>query len=152
ARQKKEARLAAQERLEREAKDGRFIQRKAYPMLWDCQSGELLAGTTSAAALDHLHGLFHKTFAHGFEPMFAGAPAYHLAETRNQPRGVAEGGPAVLAPGEPDQAGAWVPDETSRDFLGNEFLLWLWFKVEVDDDVISLADDSNIAVMPARTL
>jgi hypothetical protein len=152
ARQKKEARLAARDRLEREAKDGRFIQRKTYPMLWDCQSNELLAGTTGAAALDHLHGLFHKTFAHGFEPMFAGQRAYHLAETRNQTRGVDDARPTVFVPGEAAQAVAWVPDETSRDFLGNEFLLWLWFKVEVDDDVITLADDSKIAVMPARTL
>ena len=27
---------------------------------------------------------------------------------------------------------AWAPDEASRDFLGNEFLLWLWFTLDND--------------------
>src|SRR5262249_2569579 len=38
ARQKKEARETARERLEEEAKDGRFLKRKLFPVLWDAQS------------------------------------------------------------------------------------------------------------------
>jgi len=39
-----------------------------------------------------------------------------------------------------------------RDFLGNEFLLWLWFVLETEGDTLKLADDSEIALMLARTL
>src|SRR5262245_19362933 len=46
-RQKREAREAARERLEHEARDGRYLKRKSIPLLWDCQSNELLVGTTS---------------------------------------------------------------------------------------------------------
>jgi hypothetical protein len=47
---------------------------------------------------------------------------------------------------------AWSPDETSRDFLGNEFLLWLWFVLETEGDTLKLADESEVAVMLARSL
>src|SRR2546423_7961383 len=58
ARQKREARANAKERLEQEAADGRFLRRKAFPVLWDAQSNELLAGTTSMTALERLHPPF----------------------------------------------------------------------------------------------
>ena len=29
-----------------------------------------------------------------------------------------------------------MPDETSRDFLGNEFLLWLWYYLENERDTL----------------
>ncbi len=58
ARQKKEARESARERLEDEARDGRFLKRKAYPILWDAQSNELLVGSTAVSVVDRLHRLF----------------------------------------------------------------------------------------------
>src|SRR5205823_5661569 len=62
ARQKKEAREIARERLEDEAKDGRFLKRKAYPVLWDAQSNELLVGSTAVSVVDRLLVLFEQTF------------------------------------------------------------------------------------------
>jgi hypothetical protein len=47
---------------------------------------------------------------------------------------------------------AWVPDEANRDFLGNEYLLWLWHHLENESDVITLSDGSEVAAMIARTL
>src|SRR5438132_8829652 len=55
ARQKREARLLAKERLETEAADGRYLRRKAVPLLWDAPAQELLVGTTSVTALDRLY-------------------------------------------------------------------------------------------------
>src|SRR5260370_34429044 len=62
ARQKREARDAARERLEKEASDGRFLRRKACPILWDSQTNELLVGTTAASAFEKLHPLCQNTF------------------------------------------------------------------------------------------
>jgi hypothetical protein len=45
-----------------------------------------------------------------------------------------------------------LPDEVSRDFLGNEFLLWLWFTLDSDSDAIELSDRSEATVMLARSL
>jgi hypothetical protein len=152
ARQKREARANAQERLETEARDGRFLRRKAYPVLWDARSGELLVGTTAASALDRLHPLFQQTFGHGFEPLGAGRQAFLQAEARNQTRGVDDARPAAFRAGEKLAELAWRPDEGNRDFLGNEFLLWLWYVLDAESDTVALGDGSEVTAMLARTL
>ena len=152
ARQKREARELAREKLEEEARDGRFIKRKVYPILWDALSNELLVGTTSVTAIDRLHSLFEDTFGHGFEPLGAGQQAFRLSEPRQQTRGVDDATPAPFVPGSSPSEVAWILDENSRDFLGNEYLLWLWYMLDSDSDTIKLADGSEAAVMLARTL
>jgi hypothetical protein len=152
ARQKKEARANARTRLEEEARDGRFLKRKVYPMLWDAQSNELLVGTTAVTALDRLHTLFQQTFGQGFEPLSAGRQAFRLAQTRQQTRNVDDASPAAFLPGVSPSELAWLPDDTSRDFLGNEYLLWLWYMLDAESDTLSLDDGSEAAVMLARTL
>jgi hypothetical protein len=151
-RQRREARARARERLENEARDGRFLRRKAYPLLWDALSNELLAGTTAVTVVDRLHTLFQQTFGHGFEVRSAGQQAFDLAQARQQTRGVDDARPSLFVPGVSPADLAWVPDEASRDFLGNEFLLWLWYTLDTDDDTLTLADGSEVAVMLARSL
>jgi hypothetical protein len=151
ARQKREAREAAKEKLEDEARDGRYLRRKAFPLLWDAPSNELLVGTTSVTALDRLHALFHQTFNRKLEMLGAGAQAFALAEPDNRTRHVDDAVPSNFVV---SQAGeiAWAPDEASRDFLGNEFLLWLWYYLENESDTVRLSDDSEVAAMLTRTL
>ena len=62
--------------------DGRFLSRKAYPILWDAPSNELLVGTTSMTVIDRLHTLFQQTFGRRFELLTAGRQAFRLAEAR----------------------------------------------------------------------
>ncbi len=152
ARQRREARENARERLENEARDGRFLRRKAYPLLWDCQSNELLLGSTSVTIVDRLHTLFKQTFGHGFELIGAGGRAFVLGELREQTRGVDDASPSSFAPGGASGELAWLPDESSRDFLGNEFLLWLWYVLAEESDSIGLADGSEVTAMMSRTL
>lgn len=149
ARQKKEAKESARERLEHEAKDGRYKKRKCSPVLWDRHSNEVLFGATSSSQADRLAALFGATFGTGLEPVSAGRRAELLADqfgltgTADAPsRFVADAGDEV----------AWVPGGGPPDFLGNEFLLWLWFLTDRDSDTLALADDSEVTLMPARTL
>src|SRR5471032_2073613 len=72
AKQKRQAREYARDRLDTEAKDGRYLRRKAIPVLWDTPSNELLVGSTSGTALDRLVTLFHRTFERKFELLGAG--------------------------------------------------------------------------------
>jgi hypothetical protein len=150
--QKREARMAARARLEDEARDGRFLRRKVFPVLWDAQSKELLVGSTSVTMLDRLHTLFEHTFGVGFERLGAGQQMFRLAEVRNQTRGVDDAQPSAFASGGAPHEVAWLPDENSRDFLGNEYLLWLWYQLDSESDVIKLADGSQAAVMLMRDL
>src|SRR5262249_47858165 len=151
-RQKREAKAAALAKLEQEAKDGRFTKRKVVPLLWDAKSNELLVGATSATIVDQLFSLFEVTFGVGFEPLSAGKQAYFLAELRKQARSVDDASPSPFVPGVTPTDMAWIADEESRDFLGNEFLLWLWYTLENETDTIKLADNSEATLMLARTL
>jgi hypothetical protein len=152
ARQRREARSNAQERLDAEAADGRFLRRKLVPILWDAPTGELLVGTTSITLIDRLYTLFHATFDRKFEPLTAGRLAYWLAEIHSQTRGVDDAAPAPFSPGSSTTEMAWLPDEANRDFLGNEFLLWLWYVLDSESDTIALSDKSEVVGMFARTL
>src|SRR6266540_6447917 len=58
--QKREAKDAARDRLEKEAANGRFKKEKAIPVLWDRLSNEVLFGATSTARIDHLCTLFER--------------------------------------------------------------------------------------------
>ena len=152
AHQKREARDAARDRLEQEAGDGRFLRRKAYPLLWDAPSNELLVGTTAITVVDRLHTLFQQTFGQTFEPLTAGSLAFQLAEVQQQTRSVDDAAPAAFLPGVSPAELAWLPDEGNRDFLGNEFFLWLWYMLDATSDTLTLTDGSEAAVMLARTL
>jgi hypothetical protein len=120
-------------------------------VLWDAQSHELLVGTTAASAVDRLHLLFKQTFDHRIELLGAGQQAFQHAEIAQQTRNVDDAVPSVFGPHHARDI-AWVPDEASRDFLGNEFLLWLWYYLENEADTMHLADDSEATVMLTRTL
>jgi hypothetical protein len=152
ARQRREARANARERLEQEAKDGRYLRRKAVPVLWDSASNELFVGTTSFTAFDRLLELFQHTFDRKLEPLNAGAQAFRMAEARQQTRGVDDANPANFVPGVTPPEIAWMPEEGSRDFFGNEFLLWLWYILDAVSDSIELVDKSEVVAMVARTL
>jgi hypothetical protein len=152
AKQKRQAREYAKDRLENEAKDGRYLRRKAIPILWDAPSNELLVGTTSVTALDRLVTLFHQTFDRKFEFLGAGRQAFNIAEASSQTRHVDDAKPTGFVPGGQVSEFAWSPDENSRDFLGNEFLLWLLYFVENETDTIKLSDDTEVALMIARSL
>ena len=147
AKQKRQAKEYAKDRLENEAKDGRFMRRKAIPILWDAPSNELLVGTTSVTSIDRLITLFHYTFDKKFEMLGAGRQAFNLAEISQQTRHVDDAKPTAFVAGAQGGAVAWMPDENNRDFLGNEFLLWLWYWLENESDTIKLSDDSR---SPAR--
>lgn len=152
ARQKREARESARERLEHEAKDGRYTRRKTIEVVWDLKSNELLFGTTSVSLLDRLMVLFKQTFGHGLEAVTAGRRAYALAELHNRTRNVDDASPSPFVPGVTPTDVAWIPDEASRDFIGNEFLLWLWYQCDDESATFKVLDGSEVTVFMARTL
>jgi hypothetical protein len=152
AKQKKEARETARARLEAEAKDGRFTRRKAYPVLWDTLGKQVLVGTPSAAALDQAQRLFQETFGCGLTLLDAGSVAAQHAEGAKQQGRLADLRPADFVPGSGPAEVAWVSDPASQNYLGNEFLLWLWYALEAEGDTLSLSDESEVTVMLARTL
>jgi hypothetical protein len=152
SKQKREAKETARDRIEEEAKDGRFRKRTCVPCLWDAQSNELLFGATSYSHIDRLTSHFQQTFGNTLEAVTAGRRAYLLAELHERTRQVDDSSLSSFVPEVTPKDISWIADESSRDFLGNEFLLWLWYFLEQKDDTIELADKSDLTVMMARSL
>jgi hypothetical protein len=155
--QKEEAKEAAKARAAAEAADGRFRRRNQYPLLWDGQTQTLYAGTASASVLERLQILFRETFDRTLEPLSAGS----LARSLNLDGGDGSG-PILLgaspiapttAPASEAPSVAWTGDDpTSLDYLGNEFLLWMWHSLQNDGETVKLANGSEATVMLAKTL
>lgn len=152
ARQKREAKEIAREEIEEQAKDGRYRKHKAIPVLWDRLSNEVLFGATAVGHVDKLCSLFEQTFHRDLECVTAGPRAFHLAEVRGQTRQVDDSAMSAFIPGVTSGDVAWIADESSRDFLGNEFLLWLWYYTQAESDTIKLSDGSDVTFMLARSL
>jgi hypothetical protein len=151
-RQKRQAKEAARARLEQEARDGRYRQRRCYPLLWERQSNEIWFCSSAASHIDRLANLLEHTFGITIEGMTAGRRAYHLAEVHARTRQVDDSAPSPFVPGITPASVAWIADERNRDFLGNEFLLWLWFYTDTRGDTLPLADRSELVLFPCQTL
>src|SRR5262249_57448325 len=81
-----------------------------------------------------------------------GDGAVEVGEGGQQGGGVDDAERSAFVPGVTPAALAWLPDEASRDFLGNEFLLWLWYVLDAESDTVVLADGSEVTAMLARNL
>ena len=57
--------------------DGRFLRRKAYPLLWDARANNVMVATTSATVLDRVLNVFKGTFG-------IGLPSRRRPEGRNR--------------------------------------------------------------------
>ncbi|WP_165222474.1 hypothetical protein [Aquisphaera insulae] len=148
--QRQEAKEAALARAEADAADGRFRRMSHFPVLWDGQQGILYAGTASSTARERLVSLFRETFDRTLEPISAGT----LAGSESEADGL---GAATLSlfGGEQSElaAVAWSENAPNvMDQLGNEFLVWLWHTIQNVSDTIPLSDNSDVAVMMAKTL
>lgn len=155
--QKEEAKEAAKARAAAEAADGRFRRHNHYPILWDGQTQTLYAGTTSSSVLERLQILFRETFDRTLEPVTAGNLARSLAlDGQDEPGAespILSISPIALKGAEESPSVAWTGDDpTSLDYLGNEFLVWIWHALQNDGETLKLADGSEATVMLAKTL
>lgn len=140
SKQKREAKESARERLEQEAAGGRFIKRKCVPVAWDAARGEVLFGSASAAAGERFVRLFEETFGGKLTSVTAGELAARIT-----PKAADEALSRFVTGVTPDDA-AWVP--AGADFLGNEFLLWLWYVADcTGTDTLALPDGSEVVFM-----
>ena len=151
--QRQEAKEAVEARCEEEAQSGRFRRMQQFPVLWDARKSLLYFGGTSAAAADHCVALFEQAFDLELGRYTAGRRAQEWAEEAKR-RKALEGIVPSAFHGSASQADvAWWNNEAGNfDFLGNEFLLWLWWRWETQSDTIALPDDSEVTGMLARTL
>ena len=151
--QRQEAKEAVEARCQEEAQSGKFRSMQQFPVLWD--------GRNNGPVLRRHQSHGRRLTCDLFEPgLRVGLGAAHR---RPAGRGVGGRGPATQGAGELDAFGlpsrraradiAWWSSESGNfDFLGNEFLLWLWWRWETQSETIALPDGSEVTGMFSRTL
>jgi hypothetical protein len=151
--QRQEAKEAVAARCEDEAKNGKFRRMQQFPMLWDARSGILFFGGTSVAASEQCCDLYSTAFEVELGRLGAGRRAQEWAAEKKCLAALEDVTPSAFQSSVGRAEIAWWNGESGNyDFLGNEFLLWLWWQWETQSDTIALPDKSEVTGMFARTL
>ncbi|MCE5268605.1 MAG: hypothetical protein LLG00_12035, partial [Planctomycetaceae bacterium] len=151
--QRQEAKEAVEARCQDEAKNGSYRRMQQFPVLWDASQTILFFGGSSATAAEACCDLYARAFELELARLTAGRRAQEWAAENKRRKALDEVTPASFRLGYDHADIAWWNNESGNfDFLGNEFLLWLWWRWETQSDTIALPDDSEVTGMFARTL
>ena len=138
--QKKEVKDSVKRKVDDELRAGRFRRSKLMPILWDLPNQTLYC-TATGSAFEKLAEIFERTFGLELQPITAGSLALRLLEPRGRRRDYEDFRPTRFVQG-PDGEGQW-PDypwvakgPEPKDFLGNEFLLWLWHEADARSSTV----------------
>jgi hypothetical protein len=152
--QKKEARETVGRKMEDELRDGRYRRSKLVPLLWDLPTATLHANA-SGKSLEMLSEIFERTFGLTLAPLSAGSAALRALEPRGGRRDYEDLRPTRFVPG-PEGEGQypeypWVAKGPEpKDFVGNEFLLWLWHEADRRDGAIAIEGSAGGAAAAGR--
>ncbi len=152
---KRQAKDSAAKRAEQEIKQGRYRSFRQFPVLIDSRHDVIYFGATSPAVHERLHQLFRDTFSKRLDAMTAGQRAMDWAEEKGVSRKLENLSPTLFVdPTDGGQAEVYwtAHDPHSCDFLGNEFMLWLWFQTAERGDTMKLEDGSEAALIFVKQL
>ena len=150
--QRQEAKEAVESRCVEEAGSGKFRRMSQVSVLWDASNDLIYLGSTSPTVTDACVDLLQRAFEIEVDRITAGklahtyATAYELVEQLHNLT------PSAFVEGVEPGITWWNGMSDNYDYLGNEFLLWLWWNWEVNGEAVTLSDDSKVSGMFARTL
>lgn len=144
----REAREEAEDRCRQDLASGRFVRSKLVPVLWNVSERTVLAPAFGDRLVAVINDLFQETFEANIEPMSAGAVARERLERQGRLRDFEDLAPSSFT--SPPAAAALEEAVSGRpttpwalggpephDFLGNEFLLWLWHRLDHGDNLFN---------------
>jgi hypothetical protein len=151
--QRQEAKEAVEQRCEVEAASGKYRKMQQFPVLWEVEQGILYFGGSGGTASAHCATLLERAFDVELSRITAGTVAHEWAQQANETDAYDDLMPANFFPHQPQGDIAWSNAHRSEpDFLGNEFLMWLWWTLENRTDTIPLADNTEVTAMLTKTL
>jgi hypothetical protein len=133
--QKRDAKDIVRRRIDEDLRSGRFRRSKLLPILWDLPSQTLFCNASDSAQ-EKLLEIFGRTFELKLMPISAGSLALRLLEPKGRRRDYEDARPSRFVHGPEGESPEypWVTKGPEpKDFLGNEFLLWLWHQAEAQD-------------------
>lgn len=153
--QKRDVKDIVRRRVDEELRSGKFRRSKLVPILWDFSRKELYS-PAGIKPQEFLLELFERSFSFQLQPLSSGSLALRLMEPKGRRRDYEDCKPTRFVYG-PDGESVW-PDypwvakgPEPKDFLGNEFALWLWHASQVRDGVIT-TESGDITVFIDKVL
>lgn len=151
--QRQEAKEAVEARCEEAAQSGKYRRMQPFAFLWDARENLFYFGATSPSAGEACCDLFTRAFECELSRLTAGRRALEWANETKRVAALDQVAPSEFCPGMSTGEITWWNGESGNyDFLGNEFLLWLWWHLETQSDTVALPDASEVACFFARTL
>lgn len=133
-RQKRDAKDIVRRRIDDALREGRYRRSKLHALLWD-MPGATLYGPASSSAFEKVAELFDRTFQLELQPLGSGELASRYLEAAGKRRDYEDLMPTrfVTGPageGQPAEYPWTAKGDATKDFLGNEFLVWVWHLAE----------------------
>ena len=153
--QKKSVKDTVTQQIEGELRSGKFRRSKLTPVFWDLIS-EAVYSPASPTAGEKLMELFERSFGLELQPLSAGSLAQKILESRGRRRDYEDLRPTRFVMGDGGEGHypeyPWTAKgATPKDFLGNEFLLWLWHEADQTDATIK-TERSEITIFIDKSL
>jgi hypothetical protein len=154
--QKRDAKEVVKQKLEEDLRSGRFRRSKLIPILWDL-STQTVYCAAGGASLEKLMEIFERTFGLSLLPLSAGSLALKLLEPKGHRRDYEDLKPTRFVYGPEGESQypeyPWVAKGPEpKDFVGNEFLLWLWHEAEVRNGTIKTDNAGELAILIDKAL
>lgn len=151
--QREEAKEAVMALCEKEAATGKFRRMNQVSVLWDAANEVMYLGGSSSSTNELCLDLLERAFGLEFDRITSGKIAKAYASDQEILEDLYKVQPAAfIGESATGNVAWWNGMAENYDYLGNEFLLWLWWHYETKSDTIELADDSIVSGMFARTL
>lgn len=150
---RQEAKDAVQDRCAAEAMSGKYRRMAQAPIMWDATQKTILFGGSGGLVLSEFGQTFESVFGVELIRQTAGSLANQWAKANDEVAAMESARPTAFLPIHADGDITWTnQDSELPDFLGNEFLVWLWWQTEQREGVISPDDSSSISVMFHKSL
>ncbi len=153
--QKRDVKEIVGRKLDDELRSGRFRRSKLLPVLWDLPAGMVYCNA-GGARLEQLMELFERTFGLTLAPLSAGVIALRTLERKSRRRDYEDMRPTRFVHGQDGESQwpeyPWVlKGPEPKDFIGNEFVLWLWHEAESNGGTVTTSA-GEVSVMFDRWL
>jgi hypothetical protein len=146
--QKRIAKDAITRKLEDEMRAGKYRRSRHIPILWDL-GANVLYGPTSAGAQEKLRELFERSFDLELTPLTSGTVALRHMSSLGYREAYENFTPTRFAksPEDPDAPAEYpwsARGDGAKDFLGSEFLLWMWYMAAVRSGAIATTQGDSL--------
>jgi hypothetical protein len=152
--ERREAREQALSRADAEARSGAFRRTKQVPLFWDLKRQEVYLAATGSTVVEPFMTLFRLTFDRLPVPVSSAELAGRWAATAGEARAFDDCKPAYFVQ-PPDGAAtdADIPGEgRNRDFLGTEWLTWLWYTTQVESPQVATQLGESVTVLFEKSM